>query len=139
MNINAYDASGIGVMLAAPLREERRRRPGEAERWTRVAAHLASEFAVGRLTRDPAQSLAAERLDRLSAGLEARPTVGPADLAPGFELSATVLRHLQSDPLLPPALLPGDWPGPSLRSVYRSWDGDYRAVLRTWGRSARTT
>ena len=81
----------------------------------------------------------ARRATSLIAGLEARPTVGPADLAPGFELSATVLRHLQSDPLLPPALLPGDWPGPSLRSVYRSWDGDYRAVLRTWGRSARTT
>jgi cell division protein ZapE len=42
-----------------------------------IAAHLASEFAVGRLTRDPAQSLAAERLDRLSAGLEARPLPRP--------------------------------------------------------------
>ena len=35
----------------------------------------------------------------------------PEVLAPGFELSAAVLRHLQADPLLPPALLPTDWPG----------------------------
>ena len=34
------------------------------------------------------------------------PTHGPADLAPGFELSAAVLRHLQADPLLPAELLP---------------------------------
>ena len=81
----------------------------------------------------------AGRARALAAELDARPTLGPADLAPGFELSATVLRHLQADPLLPPALLPDDWPGPTLRSVYRTWDGAYRAVLRTWGRSARTT
>jgi len=81
----------------------------------------------------------AGRARALVVELEARPTVGPADLAPGFELSATVLRHLQSDPLLPSALLPDAWPGPSLRSVYRAWDGHYRAVLRSWGRSAQTT
>jgi phenylacetic acid degradation operon negative regulatory protein len=80
----------------------------------------------------------ADRARALVAELGAHPTVGPADLAPGFELSATVLRHLQADPLLPPPLLPGDWPGPSLRTVYRSWDRAYRAVLRTWGRAART-
>jgi phenylacetic acid degradation operon negative regulatory protein len=80
----------------------------------------------------------AHRARALAAELAARPTAGPSDLAPGFELSATVLRHLQADPLLPAGLLPGDWPGPSLRSVYRAWDGAYRDVLRTWGRSART-
>ena len=31
---------------------------------------------------------------------------GPTALAPGFELSAAVLRHLQADPLLPAELLP---------------------------------
>ena len=59
----------------------------------------------------------------------------PADLAPGFVLSASVLRHLQADPLLPPALLPDPWPGPSLRQAYDRWDRRYRQVLRTWGRS----
>jgi phenylacetic acid degradation operon negative regulatory protein len=67
--------------------------------------------------------------------LQGLPPVGPEELAPGFELSAAVLRHLQADPLLPPPLLPDDWPGARLRSVYDDWDRRYRAVLATWGRS----
>ena len=51
-------------------------------------------------------------------------------LAPGFELSAAVLRHLQADPLLPAELLPADWPGALLRSTYDGWDARYRATLR---------
>jgi phenylacetic acid degradation operon negative regulatory protein len=72
----------------------------------------------------------------LLAELDAGPTRGPDDLAPGFELSAAVLRHLQADPLLPTELLPATWPGPALRSAYGAWDHGYRAVLRAWGRSA---
>ena len=45
----------------------------------------------------------------------------PEALAPGFELSAAVLRHLQADPLLPPesaALLTGRCiPGAALRTT----------------------
>ncbi len=48
LNINAWDPSGIGVMLMTPLRDERRRLPGEADRWMRVAAHLASAFRLRR-------------------------------------------------------------------------------------------
>jgi phenylacetic acid degradation operon negative regulatory protein len=51
------------------------------------------------------------------------------DLAPGFVLSAAVLRHLQADPLLPPELLPPQWPGVELRTSYESWDQSYRALL----------
>ena len=80
----------------------------------------------------------AVRARALRAALDAGPTGGPEDLAPGFALSAAVLRHLQADPLLPPALLAGDWPGPALRSTYTSWDRRYRQVLRAWGRSARS-
>jgi phenylacetic acid degradation operon negative regulatory protein len=72
---------------------------------------------------------------RLADRLERRPPVGPEDLAPGFELSASVLRHLQADPLLPDELLPSGWPGRSLRRTYAEWDRRYRQVLRTWGRS----
>jgi phenylacetic acid degradation operon negative regulatory protein len=60
---------------------------------------------------------------------------GPAALAPGFELSAAVLRHLQADPLLPAELLPADWPGAALRAVYDEWDARYRATLRDWSRA----
>jgi phenylacetic acid degradation operon negative regulatory protein len=57
---------------------------------------------------------------------------GPEALAPGFELSAAVLRHLQADPLLPPELVPTDWPGTSLRATYDVWDARYRTTLRDW-------
>jgi len=74
---------------------------------------------------------AVELHDALAAHL---PT-GFADLAPGFELSAAVLRHLQADPLLPSALLPGQWPGGRLRTLYEAWDARYRTVLVDWSRS----
>jgi phenylacetic acid degradation operon negative regulatory protein len=60
---------------------------------------------------------------------------GPGALAPGFELSAAVLRHLQADPLLPADLLPPDWPGGALRATYDEWDDRYRATLRDWSRA----
>ncbi len=78
----------------------------------------------------------ARRAVILEQELNALPPSGPADLAPGFELSASVLRHLQADPLLPPELLPPDWPGSALRGTYDRWDRQYRQVLATWGRSA---
>ncbi len=56
----------------------------------------------------------------------------PESLAPGFELSAAVLRHLQADPLLPDELLPRGWPGAPLRTTYADWDMHYRATLREW-------
>jgi phenylacetic acid degradation operon negative regulatory protein len=55
-----------------------------------------------------------------------------AALAPGFVLSAAILRHLGADPLLPGSLLPVDWPGGELREAYDRFDAAYRSVLRTW-------
>jgi phenylacetic acid degradation operon negative regulatory protein len=60
---------------------------------------------------------------------------GPDGLAPGFVLSASVLRHLQADPLLPSELVPARWPAAALRADYDSWDGRYRAVLARWHRT----
>jgi phenylacetic acid degradation operon negative regulatory protein len=76
-------------------------------------------------------SRAAVLLDRMGT----LAPVGADALAPGFELSAAVLRHLQADPLLPAALLPAAWPGDELRSVYDRWDAQYRRTLREWSRS----
>jgi phenylacetic acid degradation operon negative regulatory protein len=53
-------------------------------------------------------------------------------LAPGFVTSASVLRHLQHDPLLPAELLPAGWPGDALRAEYDRYDRAYRALLRAW-------
>jgi phenylacetic acid degradation operon negative regulatory protein len=77
----------------------------------------------------------ARRALELATRLDDRPTHGPEDLAPGFELSAAVLRHLQADPLLPAELLPDGWPGTDLRRTYDGWDRQYRRVLAHWGRS----
>ncbi len=70
---------------------------------------------VGRLWDVAAWSAGAEAL---LAALRALVPEGPDALAPGFELSAAVLRHLQADPLLPAELLPEGWPGDRLRTIY---------------------
>jgi phenylacetic acid degradation operon negative regulatory protein len=77
-----------------------------------------------------------ERADALRHGLDALAPDGPEALAPGFELSAAVLRHLQADPLLPGELLPRRWPGAALRATYEDWDARYRATLRDWSRAS---
>lgn len=74
----------------------------------------------------------------LCGRLDDLPPSDPSDLAPGFELAAAVLRHLQADPLLPPVVLPEAWPGALLRGTYDRWDRRYREVLRVWGRSQST-
>ncbi|SDH54481.1 PaaX family transcriptional regulator C-terminal domain-containing protein [Nonomuraea jiangxiensis] len=54
---------------------------------------------------------------------------GADGLAEGFLVSAAVLRHLLADPLLPPELLPADWPGAALRARYDDFDRHYREAL----------
>lgn len=51
-------------------------------------------------------------------------------LAEGFVVSAAVLRHLLSDPVLPAELLPSNWPGTELRRAYDAFESAYRAILR---------
>lgn len=51
-------------------------------------------------------------------------------LAPGWELSAAVLRHLLADPLLPVELLPRAWPGPDLRAAYDRYDDGFKRLWR---------
>jgi len=59
------------------------------------------------------------RAETLRLELAALALGGPEDLAPGFVLSAAVLRHFQADPLLPDGLLAPDWPGAVLRAELR--------------------
>jgi len=59
------------------------------------------------------------------------------ELAPGFLLSAAVLRHLQADPLLPAELLASDWPGPALRVAYEAYDATFKASWASHLRSRR--
>jgi phenylacetic acid degradation operon negative regulatory protein len=76
----------------------------------------------------------AERAHELRGAMAALTPDTAAALAPGFELSAAVLRHLQADPLLPEELLPATWPGRPLRDEYDRWDRQYRATLAEWSR-----
>jgi phenylacetic acid degradation operon negative regulatory protein len=46
-----------------------------------------------------------------------------------FALSVTVVRHLQLDPLLPAQLVPQEWPGHALRSIYRRFDEVFKNRL----------
>ncbi len=72
----------------------------------------------------------AGRASELLAALDALVPDGPEALAPGFELSAAVLRHLQADPLLPQQLEPPEWPLPALRErAYDGWDARHRATV----------
>lgn len=57
-------------------------------------------------------------LDRLLAR-----TAEPADR---LAVAAAVVRHLTTDPLLPGALLPGDWPARGLRASYAAYQEELR-------------
>ena len=81
----------------------------------------------------------AVRADHLLGQLDALTPDGSDSLAPGFALSAAVLRHLQADPLLPAELLPPRWPGDRLRARYDEWDRRYRDTLAAWSRAGEPT
>ena len=101
-----------------------------------VADHV--EWATARPDRPPALwdlDGWASRARRLLDRLDATPLDGTDDLAPGFVLSAAVVRHLAADPLLPVELLAPSWPGDELRRAYDTWDRDWRALLAAWHRS----
>ncbi len=61
-----------------------------------------------------------------------------AGLAHGFRLSVAVVRHLQTDPLLPDDLLPPDWPGDRLRRRYERHDESYKRRLAASLHGARS-
>ena len=49
------------------------------------------------------------------------------DLPARFETAAAVVRHLLTDPVLPPSLLPAGWPGAALRQCYTDFAADLAA------------
>ena len=76
-------------------------------------------------------------LRRRMHALTARLDTGDTDaLAPGFVLSAAVLRHFGADPLLPRELLPRHWPGSAIRVDYDRYDHAFRDLLAAWARSS---
>jgi phenylacetic acid degradation operon negative regulatory protein len=81
----------------------------------------------------PAWAARAVELRRRLHELSPRLDAGDHEaLAPGFVLSAAVLRHFGADPLLPRELLDRRWPGSALRADYERYDRAYRELLASW-------
>jgi phenylacetic acid degradation operon negative regulatory protein len=57
-------------------------------------------------------------------------------VADAFVTGALTLRHIHSDPLLPAALLPEDWPASDLRAAYGSFQRAFGAAAAAWFRRA---
>jgi phenylacetic acid degradation operon negative regulatory protein len=68
---------------------------------------------------------------RLTRALRDEVDAKADDFAYWFGLSVTVVRHLQLDPLLPPELIPRDWPGEDLRGGYRRFHDVFQQRLNT--------
>ena len=75
-----------------------------------------------------ARRLIAAMDDELHAGPLDNDDVG-ATLSYQFNLSIAVVHHLELDPLLPPALLPDDWPAEPLRLTYRAFDEAFQQTM----------
>ncbi|MDE0803187.1 MAG: hypothetical protein OSA99_07670 [Acidimicrobiales bacterium] len=95
---------------------------------------LVREFALDSWA-DRTRSLL-ETMERWQPALDRR-EVGA--LGETFVVDADVLRHLVADPDLPTALLPSDWPGPSIREAFAAFDRAFKATWREWYQSFQTS
>jgi phenylacetic acid degradation operon negative regulatory protein len=89
---------------------------------TQLAGELWDLEGWARLARELLAAMATNGA-RLDAG-------ATSALAPGWELSAAVLRHLLADPLLPVELEPRRWPGRELRETYDAYDRSFKQLWR---------
>jgi phenylacetic acid degradation operon negative regulatory protein len=71
---------------------------------------------------------------RLAAMTEGLARSGHELVADAFVAGAAALRHIGSDPLLPPELLPPGWPGEALRDQYAQYQRAFDAAARAWFR-----
>ncbi|GAA0587886.1 PaaX family transcriptional regulator C-terminal domain-containing protein [Actinomadura livida] len=122
----------MSALRLAELREGTWLRPANLTRVRPDTVVRQCTFLTGRPEGDPAALAAALwDLDGWAAaarGLHAALT-GAAAMTERFTLAAAVLRHLVKDPLLPPDLLPGDWPGTDLRDRYEHFEAEFARFL----------
>ncbi len=71
-------------------------------------------------------------LDEMGAGFTEH-----RDLVNGFELAVSALRQVLTDPLLPPELMPAEWPAGALRRAYDQYLSAFQAGLRAFFRTER--
>ncbi|MGI5205996.1 PaaX family transcriptional regulator C-terminal domain-containing protein [Spirillospora sp. CA-108201] len=124
----------MSTLRLAELREGTWLRPANLTRPRPEPVVRQCTFLTGRPEQDPA-ALAASLwdLDAWTAKADALRTAlaGATAIAERFTFAAAVLRHLLNDPLLPPSLLPADWPGPDLRARYEAFEADFEQLLTT--------
>lgn len=119
----------LQTMRVAELREGVWTRPANLRReWPQELLDVSRCFEAR--PRDDAAELAAELWDlkgwaKVGHELLAHLPATEHSAADRFTLIAAMVRHLQSDPLLPVELEPADWPGAQLRGAY----DDYRPIL----------
>lgn len=122
----------MAELRLAELREGTWLRPANLDRQRPEIVNEQCTFFEGRPEQDPRLLAAtlwdldgwAARAEELrSLLLETQP------LADRFVVSAAVLRHLLSDPLLPGELLPSNWPGDELRSHYDEFQHEFEIFL----------
>lgn len=75
--------------------------------------------------------------ERLIEAMDDELDTAPSSFTHQFALSIAVVRHLQLDPLLPVELAPDSWPGPRLRSAYRSFDDAFKRRMNNAFREPR--
>ncbi|MBZ5735291.1 PaaX domain-containing protein, C- domain protein [Nocardioides sp. TRM66260-LWL] len=66
-------------------------------------------------------STARRLVDDLASGRDAAP-------AERLAAAALLVRHLRTDPILPPALLPDEWPGALVRAAYAGYQAELREL-----------
>ena len=122
----------MSALRLAELREGTWLRPANLTRTRPGTVVRQCTFLSGRPEEDPV-ALAASLWDLRGWASKARrlgeALNGATAIAERFTLAAAVLRHLVDDPLLPPSLLPQDWPGPGLREDYERFKTDFEQLL----------
>jgi phenylacetic acid degradation operon negative regulatory protein len=122
----------MSALRLAELREGTWLRPANLDRPRSETVVRQCTFLEGRPERDPAAlARALWDLDGWAATAESlrAALAGAGTIAERFTLAAAALRHLLRDPILPPALLPPDWPGDALRGDYESFETDLARLL----------
>lgn len=117
----------------AELREGVWMRPANLD--LELAPEVAARVRVLRACDDAPASLAGQLwnlTEWAEVGRQLLDDAGRATDMPGrFVVAAAIVRHLISDPILPPELLPEDWPGADLRAAYRVFAIELAELLDT--------
>ncbi|MFH8444396.1 PaaX family transcriptional regulator C-terminal domain-containing protein [Streptomyces sp. NPDC018026] len=132
--------TGLTALRLAELREGVWLRPANLDRPLPAALDRVAERLVSR-PEAPARELAARLWPLDSWADTARGLLAEVERVrhPAGRLTAfaAVVRHLLADPVLPPELLPSDWPGTALRDAYARYQREQSGQVRAHG-DART-